>query len=155
MPLPLLELKPYVAASRIIFFEEPVLKHDVLEQLSSCAAEDETVTDTEAFRNAIFEREEVSSTGIGRGVAVPHAKIETNTGFSITIGIARHGIDYDASDEQPVYVLFMIAATDQERKAYLQLLATVAKLLKQESVYSALCDASDPQDVLAALDLAT
>ncbi len=153
MPLPLLDLKPYINAGRIIFFNDAIDKREALEQLAARAAEDEAVTDTEAFRQAIFEREEVSSTGIGKGVAVPHAKIETNKGFGITIGISKSGIEYDASDAQPVHVLFMIAATDQERKAYLQLLATVANLLKQPDIYEGLCNAASADDVLSALNL--
>ena len=151
MPLPLLDLSPYIHETRIHFFSAAVDKSTALDRLATLAAKDDKITDKEAFRCAIFEREEVSSTGIGKGVAVPHAKLDSNQGFSITIGICPGGIDYQASDEAPVHVLLMIAANDEERRAYLQLLATVANLLKQESIYQALCEANDSQSVLAAL----
>ena len=148
MAVPLLDLSSYIHESRIHFFQDPVEKQGALQALATLAGEDETVTDKEAFCQAIFEREEVSSTGIGCGVAVPHAKIDSNKGFSITVGICAPGIDYAASDGEPVHVLFMIAATDQQRKAYLQLLATVAHMLKKESVYKALCEATDAACVI-------
>ena len=151
MAVPLLDLTPFIHSTRIHFFKETVEKKSALKTLADLAGQDANVTDNEAFCRAIFEREEVSSTGIGCGVAVPHAKIETNNGFSITIGICPAGIDYGATDGESVHVLFMIAATDQQRKAYLQLLATVAHLLKQESVYQALCNAQDADSVIALL----
>ena len=148
MAVQLLDLVPYLDSTRIHFFTSPVEKPSALQTLATLAGEDRVVTDKDAFTKAIFEREEVSSTGIGCGVAVPHAKIDTNTGFSITVGICSEGLDYQATDGDPVHVLFMIAASDQQRKAYLQLLATVAHVLKQESVYQALCQATESAQVL-------
>ncbi len=148
-----MDLSPFVHSSRVLFFDQAISKPEALEQLAQCTAQAPEITDTTAFRNAIFEREQVSSTGIGKGVAVPHAKIESNNGFTICIGIARHGIEYDAIDDLPVHVLIMIAATDKERKTYLQVLATVANQLKQQSVYEQLCTASSADAVFAALNL--
>ena len=148
-----MDLSSFIHSTRIMFFDKTITKPQALEQLSACAAQAPEITDTVAFRNAIFQREQVSSTGIGKGVAVPHAKIETNNGFTITIGISKKGIQYDAIDALPVHVLFMIAATDQERKTYLQLLATVANQLKQQSVYEKLCKSDCPDAVFAALNL--
>lgn len=148
MPHAPLDLIPFLSSTRILFLGDSISKDQVLEQMASNAAEDHSVTDPEAFRLAIFEREEVSSTGIGKGVAVPHAKLASNNGFSITIGISTSGIDYHASDDQPVHVLFMIAANDTDRREYLRLLATVAATLKCEDTFRQLCNASNSKQIL-------
>ena len=153
MPQPLLDLSPFLSNQGILFLENGTDKQQALEQLAATAAQGENVTDPDAFRLAIFEREQVSSTGIGKGVALPHAKLPSNTGFSITIGISSSGIAYDASDDKDVYVIFMIAASDKDRKEYLRLLATVASTLKNENSFLQLQNTSSAQEVLDLLKL--
>ena len=135
---PQLDLTPYLAADRILFLDDGCSKADALQTLAERTGQHDNVRDADAFVRAIFEREEVSSTGIGGGIAVPHAKIPTNDGFTISIGISRSGLDFCAKDGEPVHVVVMIAASDREREAYLKVLASVASRLKRQELCTAM-----------------
>jgi len=155
LPRPhLVDLSDHLQPERIHFFDEGTGKGAALEHLANDLAEEPAIGDGEAFVAAIFERERVSSTGIGNGIAVPHAKLPTIEGFALAVGLSRHGIAFDAKDGEPVRIVVMIAASDQEREAYLRVLATVASILKREAVCDAILDAGDPQEVIAAFTIA-
>ena len=152
MPLPTLPLTPYIDAERVRFFADGMTKNDVLTELATLTGEHAYVHDANAFTAAIFEREEVSSTGIGSGVAVPHAKLPTIDGIVISVGILDEAIDFGALDGNPVHVVLMIAACDRNRQEYLRLLATVAGILKQPQTVAKLRDMTDPAQVIELLN---
>lgn len=145
---PLVDLSAYLASERIVFLDPGIDKAAALHRLAAVTARSCDVGDTERFEQAIFEREEVTSTGIGHGIAVPHAKLDCITGISITIGLAPEPIPFDAPDGEPVDILVMIAACDSDRQNYLRLLATVAALLKRPAFQRALHAAQQPDEVL-------
>lgn len=130
----LIDLGPYLSAQRVIFLQDGVTKDQALRTLAVTTANDPSVTEKDAFIQAIFEREEVSSTGVGGGIAVPHAKLPFNLDFVMTIGICPGGINFQAKDNEPVNILVMIAAPESERTTYLRVLATVAALLKDREL---------------------
>lgn len=144
------DLRPFLSPDRTLLLAAGTDKATALEQLSTACSADPKVSDPVAFRRAILDRERVSSTGIGGGIAVPHAKIASNTGFTIAIGVSDSGIDFDAKDGQPVHILVMIAANDKERDTYLKVLATVAGRLKQAGLCDRLRQLTDPVAILDA-----
>jgi mannitol/fructose-specific phosphotransferase system IIA component (Ntr-type) len=147
---PLLDLGPYTDPARVRFLAPGLGKASALRELAQATAAHPSVGDLPGFIAAILERERVSATGIGSGIAVPHAKLSSVTGFVITLGIARDGIDFQARDGMPVQILVMIAASDRTPEDYLKLLATVAGRLKAPQVRSGMLDAADPEAVVAA-----
>ncbi len=91
------------------------------------------VHDPAALRNAIFGREVVMSTGVGYGVALPHAKIPAVDSFILALGICPNGISYNSVlDDDPVRLIVMIAGPDRQQEGYLKLLSTLMKFLKSE-----------------------
>jgi mannitol/fructose-specific phosphotransferase system IIA component (Ntr-type) len=147
----LVDLSAYVASERVLFLDAEADKSATLLSLARLTSTHPNIGSAEAFERAIFEREEVSSTGVGGGIAVPHAKIPTNQGFVISIGVSRTGLAFDAKDGQPVHIIVMIAASDAERDTYLRVLATVAARLKDPAVSSAIHGADAPEQVVEAL----
>lgn len=135
----------------MVLLQAGITKAQALRTLAVTTAGDPSITEKDAFIQAIFEREEVSSTGVGGGIAVPHAKLPYNLDFVITIGICAEGIDFAAKDGEPVSILIMIAAPESERTAYLRVLATVAAILKKSSVVTALRAAKDSESAIACL----
>ena len=124
------DLAPYVSAERVVVLDDARGKREALTRLIDATIVHPLVSDKAGFAKAIFDREDVTSTGIGGGVAVPHARLSSIGGFVITIGVCPGGIDFSAQDRHPVHVAVMIAATDQDRKTYLLVLATVAARLR-------------------------
>lgn len=105
--------------------------------------------DKTAFYQAILERERIVSTGIGMGVAVPHAKLSGYTTFFIAIGIHQKGIPWEALDGVPVRLVFMIGGPDDKQTEYLQLLSRLTLAIKDEERRKKMLQLSKPEDIIA------
>ncbi|MFI0435532.1 MAG: PTS sugar transporter subunit IIA [Parachlamydiaceae bacterium] len=84
------------------------------------------------FYQAIIEREKVVSTGIGMGIAIPHAKLSSYDHFFIAIGILQKPVDWDSLDGAPVRLIFMIGGPDRKQTEYLLLLSSLTERIKDE-----------------------
>ncbi len=122
----------------------------LLEMVESLGSASE-VTDKERLLEALLEREDVESTGIGGGVAVPHAKIVAVTDFVVTYGRSREGIDWNAFDGEPVHHVVLIAGPTDRQRRYLQYLAAAVQRFKSEELRSALLTAEDESGLVAVL----
>jgi mannitol/fructose-specific phosphotransferase system IIA component (Ntr-type) len=100
---------------------------------------------------AIMEREAIMSTGIGLGIAIPYAKIESVTDFVVGLGKSTEGIDFNSLDEKPVHFLVMIAGPKNQQERYLQLLAKITLKLKDGAVRRRLSQAGTVDEILQAL----
>lgn len=111
--------------------------------------------EAEEVVRAIQKRELLGSTGIGRGVAIPHAKhpgIEKLVG---TVGLSRTGIPFDSIDTEPVHVLFMLISPNERPSEHLRALEWVSRALRDDTFVRSLRQASTPQqiwDLLVAQD---
>jgi nitrogen PTS system EIIA component len=88
--------------------------------------------DKSVFSDAIMDRERVVSTGIGMGVAIPHAKLPEYEDFFIAVAVLSKGIDWHALDGAPVRLVFMIGGPDDKQTEYLQILSSLTGALKDE-----------------------
>ncbi|PCF44304.1 PTS fructose transporter subunit IIABC [Staphylococcus delphini] len=103
---------------------------------------------------AIHKREQQSSTGIGEGIAIPHAKVAAVKTPAIAFGKSKAGVDYDSLDMQPAHLFFMIAAPATGAQTHLDALAKLSSVLMDESVRQALLEADSPEEVLAIINKA-
>ncbi|GAE37022.1 PTS system [Halalkalibacter akibai JCM 9157] len=104
------------------------------------------------FKKAIWERENQSTTGLGEGIAIPHAKSEAVKTPSIAFGRSTAGVDYHALDGQPTYLFFMIAASAGANEAHLATLSRLSTFLMDDGFRETLLKASSENDVLKAID---
>jgi PTS system nitrogen regulatory IIA component len=105
--------------------------------------------DKDAFRTAIFHREQLVSTGIGMGIAIPHAKMNDFDDFFIMIGIQqKKGLDWNALDGAPVRLVFMIGGPDGKQSEYLQILSMLTAKIKDPELRKALLRAESAKDVI-------
>lgn len=105
--------------------------------------------DKDSFYNAILEREKIVSTGVGMGVAIPHAKLEGYKDFFIAVGIQKRGIEWNALDGAPVRVVFMIGGPDNKQTEYLHILSKLTMAIKDEERRKKLFKAKTPEEVIA------
>lgn len=104
----------------------------------------------EKYFRALLEREKVTSTGIGMGVALPHAKLEGYQDFFIAIGIQqKQGIDWKALDGNPVRLIIMIGGPDNKQTEYLHLLSQLTLAIKDEERRKKLLKAKTADEVLS------
>ena len=108
----------------------------------------------EAVLQSILQREQVVSTGIGIGIALPHAKMAGLTDFQVVIGLVknREGIDWNAIDRLPVRIVLLICGPADAHGEYLQLLSRLTRLVKQEEIRTGLLEAVTIDDVVKILD---
>lgn len=103
----------------------------VLRELCEVACRDGDTPTHEQALAAMIEREALGSTGIGDGVAIPHAKIPDLDELRIVLGLSHKGVEFDASDGAPVHLLFLIAApVTSKSRDHLQVLARLARMVR-------------------------
>ncbi len=129
---------------RVLFLDETT-KHEVLDALIYNLAQTPDITDVNELAAEIFHREELMSTGIGLGVAIPHVRLTSLDTAIMAAAVARNDIaDYDSIDGQPVRLIFMIAAGHDQHAQYLRLLSSLANLVKDEQMRRQLIEAPSP-----------
>jgi PTS system fructose-specific IIC component/PTS system nitrogen regulatory IIA component len=126
-------------------------KDEVFEEMVDhfCVASKQPVRD--ALLKAIREREAKMSTGIRKGIAIPHGKTDEVDQVRGVIGISKKGIEYDALDGSPVYILFMFLAPEKDTEAHLRLLQRLAEMLDNPQFYAELLAQKTPQEVYRVL----
>jgi len=98
---------------------------------------------TKKVIKALMDREELGSTGIGAGVAVPHAKHDTVTDLVGAFGRSKKGISFDALDGEPVHILFLLLSSKGASGAHLEALAYISRLVRDEKFVKFLRDSKD------------
>ncbi len=122
-------------------------KTDALNEMIDLISSSQNITNITAFKKAIFKRESLMSTGIGLGIAIPHAKIPECDDFVIAIGRLKNGIEYESLDDKPVKLIFMIGASDKQDKEYIRLLSRLVLRLKDNHVQKELLKAKDKYEI--------
>ncbi|WP_238578965.1 PTS sugar transporter subunit IIA [Neochlamydia sp. EPS4] len=119
--------------SRNILFMSAEDRDEALHAMVENLHQNRFLHDKEAFYQAILEREKVVSTGIGMGVAIPHAKLKGYESFFIAIGILQKGVDWNSLDGSPVRIIIMIGGPDDKQTEYLQILSALTTAVKDEN----------------------
>jgi mannitol/fructose-specific phosphotransferase system IIA component (Ntr-type) len=104
------------------------------------------VTDPEPVVHALLERERVMSTGIGGGVAIPHAQCPSVPALAVALARPAHGVEFDSLDEKPVRLIFMIVGPE-ERGGFIRVLARISRLLYSGDLQVRLLAAETPADI--------
>ncbi|WP_409254133.1 fructose-specific PTS transporter subunit EIIC [Bacillus sp. SCS-153A] len=127
-------------------------KEDVIDELVNKLDEAGKLNDREGYKKAILAREGQSTTGIGEGIAIPHAKTASVKTPAIAFGRSAEGIDYEALDGQNSHLFFMIAASEGANNAHLETLSRLSSLLMDEAFRKKLLTAADEEEVLRLID---
>ncbi|MDG5351658.1 fructose-specific PTS transporter subunit EIIC [Staphylococcus aureus] len=127
-------------------------KNGVIDELVNQLDKAGKLSDVASFKEAIHNRESQSTTGIGEGIAIPHAKVAAVKSPAIAFGKSKEGVDYQSLDMQPAHLFFMIAAPEGGAQTHLDALAKLSGILMDENVREKLLHASSPEEVLAIID---
>jgi len=137
------ELSVVLNPSRVLILETSK-KMDALKLLIDCLVTAPEVKDRQELYEGIFHREQLMSTGIGLGIAVPHVRLDSIENPVMCVGLCRNPImDYESLDGQPVRLIFMIAAGKDQHAKYLGLLAYISSRLKDDQLRNTLINAID------------
>ena len=133
--------------AHISLSEPPANKTDAIEFLLDLIADNGRVTDREAALDSLREREKEATTGVGMEIGIPHAKTSAVEEPSIAFGRSEEGIDFDAMDDKPARLLFMILVPEEGGEEHLQILSALSRALMHEDVRETLLAAEDEETV--------
>jgi len=132
----------------LIEFLDVSNRNEAIDALIDLLDEAGKLPNRDVFRKAIFEREELLSTGIGVGVAVPHAKLKGFNDFFIAVGVQqKKGIEWNAIDKAPVRLVFLIGGPDDRQSEYLKILSQLTAAIKDQNLRKELMNASTADEV--------
>ncbi len=143
-----MELADILAKRAVLCCTGTKTKRQLFEELAERAAEI-TGHDAAEIREAITGREELGSTGLGNGIAIPHGKLAGLKGVTALLARLDQPIDYDSVDDQPVDIVVMLLAPTGAGADHLKALSRVARLLRTETVVEELRSAADAEQLYA------
>ena len=130
----------------------PKDKSATLEAAVDLMAKSGKINDIEAYRKLVFDREEESTTGVGEGIAIPHGKGDCVDKPGLAAMVIKDGVDFEALDEEPVNILFLIAAPDTEDNVHLDVLSKLSMMLMDEDFRNSLINAKDVDEFIDIVD---
>ena len=127
-------------------------KADVINALVDLLRDHEAIGSLDAVRTAIFEREKVMSTGVGKGLGLPHAKtpaaMETVAAFATT----AQPVDFGAIDDVPVRLVLLLVGPESDKSQHIKILGRVSRLISRDAIRERLIEATSPDEVLRILN---
>lgn len=127
-------------------------KSEVIDELINKLDSANRLNDKEEYKKAILKREEQFSTGIGDGIAIPHAKTAAVKTPALAFGLSKEGIDYDSLDGNNAYIFFMIAASEGAHNDHLDTLSRLSSMLINEDFRKKLMNVNTEDEVLELID---
>ncbi|OJF77092.1 MAG: PTS fructose transporter subunit IIA [Treponema sp. CETP13] len=141
-----LQIKNILSPDRILFLNHST-KHDALLELSDILSTAPQVKYKKELAVEILKREELMSTAMGRGIAIPHVRLSSVTDLVMAVGISQCDIiDFQTIDDVPVRLVFMIAAAYNQHTYYLQTLSFISSKMKNTDLRNSLLDVKNPMD---------
>jgi PTS system fructose-specific IIA component len=124
-------------------------KDEVLLRLIDLLRDHPGVQDLEGVREAVLAREQVMSTGVGKGLGLPHAKTPAVSETVVAFAITEEPVPFGAIDNQPVQLLFLLVDTEGAKAQHIKVLSRVSRLMNRDAFRQRLLEARDAQEVLA------
>ena len=143
----IVQVKNILAPNRVIFISQ-TSRHDALVELATALSSAPQVKHSDELISEILKREELMSTAIGRGIAIPHVRLSSVTDLVMAVGVCKTPVtDFQPIDDMPVSLLFMIAAAYNQHSYYLQTLSYFSAKLKKKELRDSLLNAQTTEDV--------
>jgi fructose-specific phosphotransferase system IIA component len=149
-----MKVTKFLPASQINIELQAKDKEEVIESLVNILVEQGHVLKekVEEVKAALFEREALTSTGLGYGIALPHVKTNLVREICIAFGRSIKGVDFDALDGNPVHLFFLILAPTDKTEEYLKILSSISALLKNDKIRSQLQAAKSVDEIFKIFD---
>ena len=143
-----MQLAEFITRKAVFFGFEAGDKDAILDAMINAACAAERIASRDDVHQAVFEREADRSTGIGRGLAVPHCRSDHVVGFHVSVAVLTEGVDWGALDDRPVSFIFLVIGPADKPEAYLQLLSQISRLIRLPGATDRLRAAATPDEVV-------
>lgn len=138
-----------VLKENMIFLNfEAANKEEAIDKFINSLDRTGTIKEPNALKDALLEREKLGTTGIGNGIAMPHARSSAIKDLTVAFFRSEKGIDFKSMDSEPVHLIFLLLAPVTAGGPYLKLLAKISRLLRSDDFRKALIEAKDVASVL-------
>jgi len=136
----------------VILDIEATTKRELLVELSQAISTSEDEIDGERLLTVLLEREDLQSTGIGDGVAIPHGKMSGLSRLVASFARSREGVDFESIDGQPSHLFFLLVVPEHSGGQHLKALARISRFFRDASFRKALMEAESSDDVFRAIE---
>lgn len=145
----MVKITDYMSEDLISLDLKSETKAEVLIELSKLMEKSPNIEEEDNIvYRALVDREKIGSTGIGKGVAIPHAKTEGAKGLTIAFGISKKKIDFNSLDNENVSIFFVFASPNKDSQVYLKVLARISRLIREESFREGLLKCKTAKEVI-------
>jgi len=110
------------------------------------------IKEKESVLQAVLEREQMMSTGIGNGVAIPHGKSAGSEDLIVSLGITSEEVDFEALDNKPVRIVFLLTGPQTASNLHIKMLSRISRLLNQSSFRNKLIECQNPKEVMEVIE---
>ena len=147
-----MRLQEYITTDSIYLDIEAPDKNGAIAAIVEHMAKSRLLQNPEEFKKEVYERERLGSTGIGKGIAIPHARTRAVSKLIIAFARLQKGVDFGAEDDDPVRLIFLLGTPVDTVGDYLKILAKLSRLLKESTLRKQLLKAKSGEEVLDLLE---
>jgi fructose-specific phosphotransferase system IIA component len=123
-------------------------KEDIINELIDLHKDDTRIKDIDKVRDSVLEREKIMSTGVGKGFAIPHGKTGAVNEIIAAFGKTKRPIDYQALDNQPVHLVFLLVGKDNLVSTHIKLLSRISRMMNKDEFRNKLLDARTEEEIM-------
>jgi fructose-specific phosphotransferase system IIA component len=143
-----MKLSELLNEDKILFNVKFTNKEDAIKQMVDSLAGDPFIKDINAAKKSVLEREEIMSTGVGNGFAIPHTKTSAANGFVVVFAKLAEPIDFDAHDGQPVNLIFLLIGKETMVSEHIKMLSRISRLMNNDDFRMKLIEASSKEEII-------
>jgi len=143
-----MKVSEYLNEDNVLLNVEAKDKYELIDKLIEVASKSGKILDKEKVRQAVYEREKILSTGVGKGFAVPHGKTDAVNDIVLAFAITKEPLEYEALDHQPVRLVMLMVGKDSLVSSHIKLLSRISRLMNNDEFRENLLNAKTKEEVL-------
>ncbi|MBD3268187.1 PTS sugar transporter subunit IIA [bacterium] len=124
-------------------------KNEAIREVAALAEKSGSISDLNKLIDSLMTREKIQTTGIGHGMAIPHATAQGVKGLILALGISKEGVTFDALDDQPVNLIFLLAGEPRLQTSFLSILSKISRFFRKDEFRQEVLKANSADEILA------
>jgi len=127
-------------------------KESLLHAVIDLVAGRDEVLDADAMRKAVFDREMTMSTGVGKGLGLPHAKTSAVEGILAALLVTKEPVDFESIDNEPVRIVFLLVGKQDAKSQHVRILSRISRMMNQKDTRERVLGATTPDALLSVIE---
>ena len=144
----MIKLSDYLRRDLVIYSLKGKKAEDILGEFADLLFTRDLINDKDAFLKELLEREELGSTAIDNGIAIPHCTLEKVDKTFAAIGISQEGVNFNSVDDKPTHLFFLLVSPQKSTEEHLSALAAISHIARQEEAKRALMEAKNQEEIV-------